>query len=119
MICFGTAVGPRDSYEQLALPSLRQVAECEDAILAIRGAPSLSNAYNALIKAALAGFPDTEAIVLANDDVPLQNRNLDFRSLLTARFRCIECGDCFDIDELEYVETSYTHHCPGVRGPSD
>jgi hypothetical protein len=41
---------------------------------------------------------------------------IDVRAAPTERFGCIECGGCFDIGELDYVESTDTHHCPVCEG---
>ena len=61
MILFGTAVGSRDVYGHVALPSIRAVTETEAAILSVRDAPSIAVAYNQLIQEALSWGDDVEA----------------------------------------------------------
>ncbi len=75
MILFGTAVGSRDVYGEVALPSIRAVTEMEAAILSVRDAPSIAVAYNQLIQEALSWGDDVEAIALIHDDVEIQDRN--------------------------------------------
>ena len=75
MILFGTAVGSRDVYGHVALPSIRAVTETEAAILSVRDAPSIAVAYNQLIQEALSWGDDVEAIALIHDDVEIQDRN--------------------------------------------
>jgi SAM-dependent methyltransferase len=74
MICYGCCIGPTTRFEELALPALSAVLEPADRLLTVRGAHSITTAYNTLIDEARA-LPDVEALVLLHDDVILHDRN--------------------------------------------
>ena len=77
MLAFGTAVSDRATYEEVALPAIRRVAEPDSAVLA-RSGRLLHDAYNEIMDEA-AAMPGLEALILLHQDLELRDGDLPRR----------------------------------------
>lgn len=75
MIAFGCAVSAPETFEQVALPSIRRVAEADSVLLTRRGYASIQQPYNEMMEEA-AARPDLEALVLLHQDMELLDDTL-------------------------------------------
>jgi hypothetical protein len=78
MIAFGVAVSDPETYEAIALPSIKRVAEPDTRILTRVGYDSIQRPYNEMIEEASA-LPGLEALVLMHQDVELVDGSLPTR----------------------------------------
>lgn len=78
MIAFATAVTDRTTYEEVALPGIRRVAEPDSPILTRDGYDSIQQPYNEMMDEA-ARLPGLEALVLLHQDLELIDRDLPGR----------------------------------------
>jgi Glycosyltransferase like family len=75
MIAFATAVTDLATYEEVALPSIRRIAEPDSAILSRIGCDSIQRPYNEMMDEA-AAMPGLEALVLLHQDLQLLDEDL-------------------------------------------
>ncbi len=79
VVVFGSAVSNRSTYERIALPSIRRVAETDSAILVREGYDSIQQPYNELMDEA-AAQPGLEALILIHQDLELTDDSLLIRA---------------------------------------
>lgn len=75
MIVFGCAVTDRETFDSLAMPGIRRVAEPDSVILTCHDRESIQEPYNEIMDAA-ARRPDLEALVLVHQDLELLDDSL-------------------------------------------